>query len=163
MDWNPPGSSVHGILQARILDWVVIPFSRDSSRPRDWTWIFCIAGKFFTTGQSEKPLSNILALIKESWEILPLLKMKVLVTQSGPTLFDPMDYNPPGSSVHGILQEGILQWVAISFSRESSPPRDQTRVSRIVGRFFTLWATRETLFGSKDTRKRQVHRRKDLY
>ena len=47
-------------------------------------------------------------------------KVKVLVTQSCPTLCDPMDYNPPGSSVRGILQAGILEWVAISFSRRSS-------------------------------------------
>jgi len=48
----------------------------------------------------------------------------VLVTQSCPTLCDPVDHNPPGSSVHGILQARILEWVAISFSRESSQPKD---------------------------------------
>ena len=46
-------------------------------------------------------------------------KVKVLVTQSYPTLCDPMDCSPPGSSVHGTLQERILQWVAITFSRAS--------------------------------------------
>ena len=49
MDCSPPGSSVHGILQARILEWVVIPFSRGSSQPRDRTRVSCIAGGFFTT------------------------------------------------------------------------------------------------------------------
>ena len=44
----PPGSFVHGILQARILEWVAIPFSRGSSRPRDRAQVFCIAGRFFT-------------------------------------------------------------------------------------------------------------------
>ena len=48
IDSSPPGSSVHGILQARILEWVAIPFSRGSSRPRDQTQISCIAGGFFT-------------------------------------------------------------------------------------------------------------------
>ena len=48
------------------------------------------------------------------------------------TLCDPMDWSPPGSSVHGILQRRILEWVAISFSRASSQPRDQTNVSRVV-------------------------------
>ena len=48
MDCSLPGSSVHGILQARMLEWVVIPFSRESSQPRDWTWISCIVGRFFT-------------------------------------------------------------------------------------------------------------------
>ena len=45
-DWGPPGSSVHGILQAWILEWVAISFSRGSSWPRDQTWVSCIAGKF---------------------------------------------------------------------------------------------------------------------
>ena len=49
MDCSPSGSSVHGILQARILEWVAIPFSRVSSLPRDWTQISCIAGGLFTT------------------------------------------------------------------------------------------------------------------
>ena len=48
MDCSSPGSSAHGILQVRILEWVVIPFSRGSSQPRDWTWVSCIAGRFFT-------------------------------------------------------------------------------------------------------------------
>ena len=57
---------------------------------------------------------------------------------------DPMDCNLPGSSVHGISQARILEWVAISFSRGSSQPRDRTRVSCIAGRFFTGRVTRET-------------------
>ena len=47
MDCRPPGSSVHEILQARILGWVAVPFSRGSSQPRDWTQVSCIAGRFF--------------------------------------------------------------------------------------------------------------------
>ena len=47
MDSSPPGSSVHEILQARIVEWVVISFSRVSSRPRTQTWVSCIAGRFF--------------------------------------------------------------------------------------------------------------------
>ena len=56
---------------------------------------------------------------------------------------------PPGSSVHGSLQAGILEWVAGSFSRESSRPRDRTQVSRIASRRFKLWATREAHFSPK--------------
>ena len=63
-----------------------------------------------------------------------------LVAQSCPTLCDPVDCSPPGSSVHGILQARILQWVAISFSRGPSWPRDQTWVSCIAGRYFTIHA-----------------------
>ena len=51
-------------------------------------------------------------------------------------LYNPMDCSPPGSSVHGVLQTRILVWVAISFSRGSSPPRNGTWVSCIAGRFF---------------------------
>ena len=60
------------------------------------------------------------------------------VAQSCPTLCDPMDCSLPGFSVHGILQARILEWVTISFSRGSSRPRDQTRVSCIGGRRFNL-------------------------
>ena len=60
-----------------------------------------------------------------------------------PTLATP-DCNLPGSSVNGILQARILEWVAIPFSRGSSRPRDWTQVSWIAGRFFTIWAMRET-------------------
>ena len=65
------------------------------------------------------------------------------VAQSCPTLCDPTDYSLPGFSVHGIFQARLLEWVAISFSRGSSQPRDWTQVSRIGGRCFTHWATRE--------------------
>ena len=69
--YSPPGSSAHGILQARILEWVTIPFSRGSSQPRDQTWIYIV------------------------------LCVVCLVSQSNPTLCNPMDCSPPGSSVHG--------------------------------------------------------------
>ena len=55
VDCSSPGSSVHGILQARILKWVAIPFSRWSYRPRDQTRVSCTAGGFFTTEPSGKP------------------------------------------------------------------------------------------------------------
>ena len=56
MDWSPPGSPIHEILQARILVWVAIPFSRGPSRPRDWTLVSCIASRFFTIWATRKPL-----------------------------------------------------------------------------------------------------------
>ena len=70
-------------------------------------------------------------------------RSEVKWSQSCPTLCDPVDCSLPDSSVHGILQAKILEWVAISFSRGSSQPRDWTWVSCIAGRRFTLWATRE--------------------
>ena len=59
------------------------------------------------------------------------------------TLRNPMDCSPPGSSVHGILQTRILEWVAIPFSRGSSHPKDRNWVPCIAGGFLTIWATRE--------------------
>ena len=70
-----------------------------------------------------------------------------LVAKSCPTLCNPMDYSPPGSSVHGIFQARILEWVAISFSRGSSWPRDQTCVSCIV---------RQTLYLGSQVQSLQV-------
>ena len=63
------------------------------------------------------------------------------VIQSCPNLCDPMDCSLPGSSLHGIFQARVLEWVAISFSRGSSQTRDRTWVSCIGGRRFNLWAT----------------------
>ena len=60
-------------------------------------------------------------------------------------LCNPMDCSPPVSSVHGIFPARILEWVVISFSRGSSWTRDQTQVSCIAVRFFTIWATRDLL------------------
>ena len=69
--------------------------------------------------------------------------MKVLVALSCLTPCDYLDCSLLGSSVYGILQERILEWVAIPFYRGSSQPWDQTQVSHIAGRFFTIWAIRE--------------------
>ena len=67
------------------------------------------------------------------------------VAQSCPTLCDPMDCNPPGSSIHGISQAWILEWATIPFARGSSEPRDWTWVSCTADRCFTIWATREAI------------------
>ena len=89
-----------------------------------------------------------------AWSPLPCpsmvrAAMSVLVTQLCPTLCYPMDCSPV-SSVHGILQARILEWVAIPCSRGSSQPRDQTQVSPIAGRCVTTWATREALRAARD-------------
>ena len=70
-------------------------------------------------------------------------RRKVKVAQLCPTLYDPMDCGQAGSSVHGILQARILEWVAMPFSRGSSQSRDGTRVSCTGGGFSTIWTTRE--------------------
>ena len=78
------------------------------------------------------------------WKVKPLTGRKWSVGGSVMLIpHDPMDCCLPDSSVHGILQVRILEWVAIPFSRGSSQPRDRTWVSCTAGRFFTIWATRE--------------------
>ena len=70
-------------------------------------------------------------------------KSETEVAQSFPTVCSHMDCSLPGFSVHGIFQARVPEWVAISFSKGFSQPRDGTRVSRIAGRGFTLWTTKE--------------------
>jgi len=79
------------------------------------------------------------------------------LSQSCLTLCNPVDFSPSGSSVPGLLRTRTLQWVAIPFSRGSSWLRDQTRVSCIADRFFTIWATREAQAGyAKKPTKRKA-------
>ena len=72
------------------------------------------------------------------------------VSQSCTTLCEPMDCSPAGSSVHGILQTRILEWVAIPFSRGSSWPRDRIPVSCIAGRFCTILAIMKLKFSKNN-------------
>ena len=73
MDCSPPGSSVRGILQARILEWVAISFSRGSSQHRDQTWVLCIAGRFFSPSEPPgKPISTLFQFKKQKQKLLNL-------------------------------------------------------------------------------------------
>ena len=129
---DPMEYTAHGILQARTLEWVAYPFSNRSSQPRNRTGVSCIAGGFFTSWAT-----TVAEKIKEikMWKT----DRCCLVTKLYPTLCNPMYCSLPGSSIHGISQARILDWVAMSFSRGSSWPRDRTQVSRIAGRCFNLW------------------------
>ena len=97
------------------------------------------SGFYMTTGDDQ--LGSWTVGQRRNPKTLP--KAKVLVAQSCPTLCDPMDSNSPGSSVHGILQARILEWVAIPFSRGFSRLRHWTWVSCVAGRFFINWDNRE--------------------
>ena len=126
MDHSPPGSSTRGIFQARKLAWIAMSSCRVPSWPRDWAQLSrspAMVGGFCAAGLSQETQG-------------------VWVTQACPTLCDPVDCSLPGSSVHGIVQAGILEWVAISFSRASAWLRNWTLVSRFAGRLFTNWAIR---------------------
>ena len=125
VDYSLPGFSIHGILQARILEWVTNSFSRESSWPRDGTRVSCIVGRHFNLWATREA--------------------QVLVIQSCLTLCDPMDCSLSGFSVHVILLARMLEWVAISFSRGSSWPWDWTQVSGKASTFFTIWASRGIL------------------
>ena len=72
-----------------------------------------------------------------------MVKVKVVSRLSMYSSCNPMDCSLSGSSIHGVFQARVLEWVAISFSRGSFWPRDQTQISLIAGRHFTVWATRE--------------------
>ena len=76
MDCSSTGFSVHGILQARILEWVAIPYSRGSSWPRDWTWFTYIAGRFFTIRASREAPVNC-ATHSKSLNLLDFLLCKM--------------------------------------------------------------------------------------
>ena len=103
MNCIPPGSSVHCIFQARILEWVAISFSRESFLPRDQTCVSYI-GRWILYSE---PLGK-------AWTQAATAAAKLL--QFCLTLCDSIDGSPPGSPVPGILQAGTLEWVAISFS-----------------------------------------------
>ena len=99
-----------------------------------------VVSDFFDSMGCSLPISSVHGILQSRiWS----KRKESEVTQSCPTLCDPMDCRLPGISVHGIFQARILQWVAISFSRRCSPPRDWSQVSRIIGRRFTVWAIRE--------------------
>ena len=113
MDCSSPASSVHGILQARILEWVAIPFSKGSFRPRDRTWVSCIAGGFFTVRASREAL--LIQFPQQHSEGFIVVRSLSCVQ-----LFcDPMDCSPLSTSVCGISQARILEWAAISSFRRS--------------------------------------------
>ena len=80
-----------------------------------------------------------------------LVKKVKVKSLSRVRLFAIMDCSLPGFSIHGIFQARVLEWIAISFSRGSSWPRDRTQFSRIAGRRFTLWTTREAPVGKEST------------
>ena len=88
-------------------------------------------------------LTQIALIMKNSYFPKRLVRRVVVRSLSRVRLFVIHGCSLPGSSIHGVLQARVPEWVAISFCRGSSRPRDGTQVSRIVNRRFTIWATRE--------------------
>ena len=152
---SPPGSSIHGIFQARILEWVAISFSSDrvhqrlkNGRPdhRKFyiqkgnmvsTYLICISSYYSAYEDIKNIISSFFFWIK-------CLYPSQLKSESESCSVMSNSLWPHGL-VCRILQARILEWVAFPFSRESSRPRGRTQVSHIACGFFTSWATRETL------------------
>ena len=119
---DPMDYMVHGILQARRLEWVVFPFSRGSSQPKDRTLLPHCGQILYQLSHKGSPV--------QLWRmrcIYPAAAAAAKSRQSCPTLCDPIDSSPPGSSVHEILQARILEQVAIFllqriFSTQGSNP-----------------------------------------
>ena len=132
MDCSSAGSSGHGISQARIPVRGAHSFSRGSSWPKDWT-----RPRLLHWQADSLPLSHQL------WGRGEVKWSCSVVSDS----LQPhgLQCSLPGSSIHGIFQARILEWVATAFSRRSSRSRDWTQVSRIVGRRLTVWAARAVL------------------
>ena len=127
MDWTVAYQASPSMGFSRQEYWSGLPFPSPGDLPDSGIEFVspvspALAGEFFT--------------MSTTWEVQNGNEGEV--TQSCPTLGDPVDCSQPGSSVQGILQARILEWVAISFSRGSSRPRDRTQVSHIGGRCFNL-------------------------
>ena len=178
IDGSPPGSPVPGILQARTLEWVAISFSNAwkwKVKVKSFSRVRLLATPW--TAAHKAPPSMGFSR-QEYWSGLPLPSpislstyiyiyqsidpsvyiymvslnphgcMNAKLLQSCLTLCNPMDCHPWGSSVHGIVQARILEWITTPSSRGSSPSKDWTLVfcgSCRAGRFFTAEPTREVL------------------
>ena len=120
----PMDYTVHGILQARILEWISCSL---------------LQGIFLIQGLNPDLPHCSLIIYQLNHQGCPRIASVQFssVTQSCPTLCDPMNY-----TVHGILQARILEWVAFPLSGGSSQPRDWTQISHIAGGFLTRWAAR---------------------
>ena len=140
--------------------WSGLPFPSPMHESEKWKWKWSrvrLLVTLWTAAYQAPPPMGFSR--QEYWSGLPLpefLVIQVLKFLSiwlcvcvscsvNPILCNPMDFSPPCSSTHGIFQARVLEWIAFSFSRRSSGPRDWAQVSCTAGRFFTHWATREAL------------------
>ena len=133
MDRSPPGSSVHGILQARILEWVAMPSSRGSSQLRDQTWVSHIAGRFFTSWGTGKPKNTGVDSLSLLQRIFPTQELNQCLLHSKWILWQPTPVFLPGES-HGqksLVGYSIWSWVGYDWATNT---------------FFTNWAIREAHF-----------------
>ena len=171
MGCSPPGSSLPGILQARVLEWVAIPFCRGSSRPRDgihtasrllvtmkfWLPVACCwdqngsLGLPYTVAVMDRQTicrgtAFLTSVYFSTFDLVVKWSHTYICAkslQSCLTLCDLVDCSPPGSSVYGILQARILEWVALPSSRGSCSNPGMFTSPSLTGGFFTTSATWE--------------------
>ena len=110
MDCSPSGYTVPEILLARKLERVAIPFSRVSSRPRDWPWVSCIAGGFFTISVTREALKLpcLWYFVAAAWTKTTPCTHYCSVAKSCPTLWDSMDY-----IVHQASLSSTISWILL--------------------------------------------------
>ena len=128
VDCSPPGSSVHGISQARILEWVASSFSRGSSRPRNRTRVSCTAVCLLNCKWISHPLGHQGSPFYSRAQSPS--RVWLFVTPWTIACHAPLSM--------GILQARTLEWVAMPSCRESPQPRNRTQVSLIAGGFVTV-------------------------
>ena len=149
MNCSAPGSSVHGILQVRILEWLPCPPLGDLPQPRGRTQVSRIVGRFFTVWDTREALPSLYleAYTNHSSTLscTPAAAAAAKSLHSCPTLCDPIDGSPPGSPVPGILQARTLERVAISFSNAWKWKVKVRSFSHVQYSWFTpiilLWTT----------------------
>ena len=160
MDCSPPGSSIHGIFQARVLEWGAIDDNRGFDRMEEQREGERAAGWRREQEKKETFVSFVptVSHLYHSWcfgnihlfnsqtknlgEVeLSLLCVCAKLLHLCPTLCDPMDCSPPGSSVHGILQAGILEWIAMPLPGDLPDPGIKFMSLALAGGFFTTSAT----------------------
>ena len=164
LDCSLPGSSVHGILRARILEWVAIPFSKGSSWPRDWTQVSCIAGRFFTIQTTREALLLLLLLLSRFSRVQLCATPWTAAHQASPSLGfsrqkhwsglpfpSPMHESEKWKWSHSVMSDSATPWTAayqaplpLGFSRQEywsgvplpSPWRyTSTYFIRLLGQF----------------------------
>ena len=142
MDCSLPGSSVHEIFQARILEWVVIFSSRGSSRPRDGNWVSSVRPHRRQPTRLSRPRDSPGKNTGVGCHfLLQCMKVKSQseVSQSCPTPSDPVDCNLPGSSIHAAFPARVLEWVAIAFSVQLPTQPTQTWIGRQILYHWVTW------------------------
>ena len=136
MDCSPPGFSVHGIFQARRLEWLAILFSRGSSWPRDWTWVSCITGRFSTiraTREAQCPIVTSNLYVKSESLTLPS-RLGAFLTFLPPYREIPLNQSSsPGPKPQDhILPLNVLSFILTKLSGNSCVFETSTNLQRIL-------------------------------